>query len=128
MKTSPSTFAATPNEAQRTILNWVRATEQFHQYHCRINEVIDDLQRDPYQRLAVAGSRANLQALLKLRQYMSDVLARLLMDMTESKSARGNDRSATTAKSGQIASHTRLLQNINRKVADELKRLTLPQA
>lgn len=126
-------FIATKTEAQTIILNWVQATEDFHRYYCQINEAIVALHPDKHQRLgrtnSVGNSRIKLQALTTLRQYMSDVLMTLLADMSKPElSHHRDDRPSGPSKPGQLTSHTRLLQDINRKVYDEVKQLKLAQA
>lgn len=117
MQTTQPQLSASQRESRSVIINWVRATEEFHGQYVRINEVINSLEAN--QRFTLTGSttntRRNVQALLQLRQYMSDVLATLLTDINKSKP-------------GQLTSHARLLQDISRQVEAELKRLALPQA
>lgn len=123
-------FVATKTEVQTIILNWVQATEDFHHYYCQVNEAINALNPDKRSRSGKANStgnpRANLQALTKLRQYMSDVLMTLLTDMSKPELLSGRDD--TPSRPGRLTSHTRLLQDINRKVYDEVKHLALTQA
>ena len=126
-------FAASRPEAQTIILNWVQATEDFHRYYCQVNEAINSLHPGKYQHLvsttSMTSSRAKLQALTKLRQYMSDVLATLLADMSKPEiSHHHGSKPSGPSKPGQLTSHTRLLQEINRKVYNEVKLLTVAQA
>lgn len=121
---SPSTA-----ETQAVILDWVRATEEFHRRYYQINEVINGVYRNQYQRSAIDGNRkTKMRNLLRLRQHMSDVLMTLLTDMTSPKPVRQRDGGQTSpSKPGQLMSHTRLLQDLNREVDSELRKLTLWQ-
>ena len=128
MKTIQPQFIATKSEAQTIVINWVCATEEFHQHYAQINKVIKGMGQRQARTGSVSNSRTNLQALMKLRQYMSDVLTTLLMEMDKPTSVQCSDRSESPSKPGQIATHTRLLQDINRKVGSEFKRIERAQA
>lgn len=126
MKSIQSTYTATAAEAQNAILDWVRATEEFHQHYFGINQAINGLSYGAHPRTTDhCPRRVKVQHLLKLRQYMCDVLTTLLSDMDTPTAKR---RRISSSKPGQLVSHTRLLQEINRKVVNELAQLTAPQA
>lgn len=128
MKTAQPQFVATKSEAQAIIINWVCATEEFHQHYFQINKIINGLSKRQALVRPTSSSRANLRELMKLRQHMSDVLATLLTEMNKPTPVQHSDRSIGPSKPGQIATHTRLIQDINRKVGSEFKRLELAQA
>lgn len=123
-------FVANKTEVQTIILNWVKATEDFHRYYCQVNEAINALNPDKHPRSGKANStgnpRTDLQALTKLRQYMSDVLMTLLADMNKPELLHHRDEAPS--RPGRLTSHTRLLQDINRKVCNEVRQLALVQA
>lgn len=130
MKNNQPALAVATSETQTIVMSWVRATEEFHQHYFRLNELINRMQRN--QCLSLIGpagsSQTNLRALMNLRTYMSDVLMTLLVDMTKPKAGYRSGSAGSSSKPGQIASHARLIQDINRKVGREMKRLAPPQA
>ncbi len=129
MKNVQPEYTVTVTEAQTVVSDWVCATEEFHQYYYQLDRVIKEQSRSALHPATVSLSnpsgRAKVQNLLKLRQYMNDVLTTLLADM--SKPVPAQRRSSTPmrpSKPGQLASHTRLLQDINRKLYSELAQFT----
>ncbi|CCH55738.1 hypothetical protein BN8_05022 [Fibrisoma limi BUZ 3] len=115
-------YEATPAEMQNVILDWVKATEEFHRRYSQLTEVINALQASA--RRQPTANRTRLRTLTALRQHMSDVLMTLLLDMTGQKPGR----SAQPSKPGQLQSHARLLEELNRKIDKELMRFTTAQA
>ncbi|GAA4458652.1 hypothetical protein GCM10023189_31240 [Nibrella saemangeumensis] len=130
MEASNPTYYMPVAETQAVVMDWVKATEEFYQRYFQINEVINGAQRARYSRprKKAFSDRAHnpdkMQALLKLRKQMSDVLTTLMVDMTAPKPVRQPESS----KPGKLMVHTRLLEDLNRNVAHELSRLTSPQA
>lgn len=122
MQTVQPKFAVTATEVQTIITGWAQATEDLHYKYCQVDEAINGLHQNQRSSTGLTGSkRTSLLELLKLRQYMSDVLATLLSDMGNEPAKNGG--SATLSKPGQLTAHTRLILEINRKVAAELTRL-----
>ena len=128
MKAAQPQFIVTKSEAQTIITNWVCATEEFHQHYSQISKVINGMSKRQVMANSISYPQANLRELMKLRQHMSDVLATLLMEMSKPTSAQQSNQSTSPSKPGQIATHTRLIQDINHKVGSEFKRLKLAQA
>lgn len=130
MQAQTTTYSMPPAEAQLVILDWVKATEQFYQRYFQINEVINGLNRSRYSQPIKARTRTktsgkeNVRELLRLRQQMSDVLTTLMVDISTPKATR----QMAPSKPGQLISHTRLLQELNRTVESELSRVTGAQA
>lgn len=116
------------------ILDWVKATEQFYQRYFQINEVINGMNRSRYNqplkartKTKASGSatgKENVRELMRLRKQMSDVLTTLMVDISTPKTTR----QMAPSKPGQLISHTRLLQELNRTVESELSRMTGAQA
>ncbi|GAB4008360.1 hypothetical protein GCM10028808_14280 [Spirosoma migulaei] len=110
-----SSYEPSAEEVQKTIMEWARATEAFHGRYAKLNQAINSLQTTS-RRQPTAASRARLRKLIDLREYMSDVLMTLLLDMSGKKSGR----SAQPSKPGQLHSHASLLDELNRKIDAEL--------
>lgn len=107
-------YDASVVEVQNLIMDWVEATEQFHNRYARLTEVINLLRAG--SRRQDTANRMRLRQLMALRQHMSDVLMTLLMDMNSSKA----DKFQQPSKSGQLYSHARLLSDLNREIDAEL--------
>lgn len=128
MATTKLEYNMTSTEAQTVVLDWVKATEEFHQRYYQINEVINGIHNRKQQWANSNGSGAanyqsKVQHLLRLRQHMNNVLTTLLTDMSVQKP----DRQQTPSKPGQLISHTRLLRDLNREIDTELNHLTVQQ-
>ena len=108
-----SGYEASAEEIQKVIMDWARATEAFHRRYAKLNQVISSLQATTRRQPTV---RVRLRKLIELREYMSDVLMTLLLDMSGQKPGR----SAQPSKSGQLHSHASLLDELNRKIDAEL--------
>ncbi|QJW91411.1 hypothetical protein HNV11_19525 [Spirosoma taeanense] len=113
-ESASSAYEASTTEVQNVIMEWVEATEQFHNRYAKLTEVINALQ--VVARRQPTANRSRLRHLTMLRQHMSDVLMTLLLDMSGQKSSRTTQPS----KSGQLHSHARLLAELNRKIDAEL--------
>lgn len=113
-----SVYEATPAEVQIMIMEWVKATEAFHNRYANLTEVINKMQANA--RRQPTQSRARLRKLMTLRQHMSDVLMTLLLDM----SGQRPDHSAQPSKPSQLRSHAYLLDELNRKIDAELTQVT----
>lgn len=107
-------YEASPAEMQRIILDWVRATEEFHGRYAQLTEVINALQVTA--RRQPTHYRVRLRKLTALRQHMSDVLMTLMLDMSQPSS----NRSQGPSKPGQLNAHARLLEQLNQEIDAEL--------
>ncbi|QJD78720.1 hypothetical protein [Spirosoma rhododendri] len=107
------TYEAAAVEVQGLIMDWVEATEQFHNRYARLTEVINSLRAG--SRRQDTATRMRLRQLMSLRQHMSDVLMTLLMDMNNPKADKFQ-----SSKPGQLHSHARLLTDLNREIDAEL--------
>lgn len=110
-----------PSEAQTVVIDWVKATEEFHRRYFQINEVINNLSRG--KRPVVTTDRARstrIRSLLRIRQQMNDVLTTLLGDMADCKPGRHK----APSKPGQLMAHTKLLRELTREIDVELSRTT----
>lgn len=111
-------YEASSVEVQHIIMEWVKATEEFHRRYSQLTQVINGLQGT--NRRQTANDRARLRRLIALRQQMSDVLMSLMLDMTGGRS----NRSSQPSKPGQLSTHARLLAELNRTIDSEL--VTVP--
>lgn len=111
-------YEASPSEVQSMIMEWVKATEAFHNRYANLTEAINKMQASA--RRQPAQSKVRLRKLIMLRQHMSDVLMTLLLDMTGQKPGR----SAQPSKPSQLRSHAYLLDELNRKIDAELTQVT----
>lgn len=110
-----SGYDASAEEIQSLIMKWAKATEAFHYRYAKLDKVINSLQK-PTRRQSTSN-RAHLRRLLELRQYSTDVLMTLLLDMS-------GQRSMQPSKPGQLHSHACLLDELNRKIDAELIGIT----
>lgn len=108
-----ATYEASAVEVQNLILDWVEATEQFHNRYAKLTEVINSLRGG--SRRQDSATRMRLRQLMTLRQHMSDVLMTLLMDMNSPKVGKFQ-----SSQSGQLHSHARLLSDLNQEIDAEL--------
>ena len=115
----PSGYEASPAEVQTLVMEWVKATEAFHQRYAKLTKVINELQKTA--RRQPATNRARLRRLVDLRQHMSDVLMTLLLDMSGQRQSRSNQPS----KPGQLRSHAYLLDELNREIDTELSHFSV---
>jgi hypothetical protein len=102
------------------LTNWAQATEEFHGYYSQINSTISKLQRNQHKPGLEVYTKEKLRGLLKLRQHMVDVLSTLLANVDRPQPA--------LSKPGQLICHTRLIQDMNHKIKNEMMRLTGAQA
>jgi hypothetical protein len=108
-----ATYEASAVEVQNLIMDWVEATEQFHNRYAKLTEVINSLRGG--SRRQDSATRMRLRQLMTLRQHMSDVLMTLLMDMNNPKVGKFQ-----SSQPGQLHSHARLLSNLNQEIDAEL--------
>ncbi len=114
---SGSVYEASSAEMQHIIMEWVKATEEFHHRYAQLTEVINGLQAG--NRRQTMNDRTRLRRLIALRQQMSDVLMSLMLDMTGGRSGR----SSQPSKPGQLSTHARLMAELNRTIDKELTKL-----
>ena len=114
-----SLYEASSAEVQHIIMEWVKATEEFHRRYSQLTEVINGLQTANHRQSA--NDRTRLRRLLALRQQMSDVLMSLMLDMTGNRS----NRSSQPSKPGQLSTHARLMAELNRTIDNELIKLPI---
>lgn len=114
---SGSVYEASSAEVQHIIMEWVKATEEFHNRYAQLTEVINGLQMA--NRRQTMNDRTRLRRLTALRQQMSDVLMSLMLDMTGSRPSR----SSQPSKPGQLSTHARLMAELNRTIDKELTKL-----
>ena len=109
-ETISSAYEASPAEVENIIMEWIEATEQFHRRYAKLTEVINSheiaAQRKP------RANQSRLRQLRSLRDYMSDVLMTLMLDMSGQK----NGHLAQPSRPGQLHSHARLLTELNREI------------
>lgn len=124
MKGVPSEYMSTKAEIQNAVLDWVRATEEFHFYYLRIGEVLKSLpfNAHPGSTVAVSTNHSRrARRLLQLRKHMKDVLETLLFHMSKPKqSSYGGSESVHASKPSQLAAHAQLLREINQNACEEL--------
>ncbi|GAB4028392.1 hypothetical protein [Spirosoma koreense] len=113
-----SGYDISAEEVQSLVIKWAKATEAFHYRYAKLDKAINSLQ-SPRSR-ETATTRNRLRRLLELRQHSTDVLMTLLLDMSGQKS----DQSMQPSKPGQLHSHARLLDELNRKIDAELISIT----
>lgn len=113
-ESASSAYEASSAEVQNIIMEWVEATEQFHRRYAKLTEVINALESTT--RRQPNTNKTRLRKLHSLRHHMSDVLMTLLLDMSGQK----NSRSTQPSKPGQLHSHARLLEELNREIDSEL--------
>jgi len=108
-----ATYEASAVEVQNLIMDWVEATEQFHNRYAKLTEIINSLRSG--SRRQDSAIRMRLRQLMTLRQHMSDVLMTLLMDMNNPKVGKFQ-----SSQPGQLHSHARLLSDLNQEIDAEL--------
>ncbi|WP_223860836.1 hypothetical protein [Spirosoma validum] len=116
--TALSGYDVSTEEVQSLIMKWAKATEAFHYRYAKLDKAITSLQKTA--RRHSTTNRTQLRRLLELRQYSTDVLMTLLLDM----SGQRPERSAQPSKPGQLHSHACLLDELNRKIDAELISIT----
>lgn len=132
MKGTPSEYMPVKAETQNAVLDWVRATEEFHFHYIRIGQVLNGLCHDAHPGSAAAVSTNyshSVKNLFRLRKHMSDVLETLLFDMSKPKQpsyARGG--STSSSKAGQLTAHTQLLREINQSACEALSKISTSYA
>ncbi len=115
-----SGYEASTEEVQSLILKWVNATKAFNYRFAILDKTIRTLDTPSHRQSTT--NRAMLRRLLELRQYSTDALMTLLLDMD--MSGQRSDHSAQPSKSGQLHSHARLLDDLNRRIDVELSSIT----
>lgn len=109
-----SGYEASPEEIEKVITEWAIATDAFHRRYAKLNQVINSLQMGVFSKSTT--NRARLKKLTELRDYMSDVLMTLMMDMSGLRPGHSDQPS----KPGQLHSHASLLDELNRRIDAEL--------
>ena len=109
-----SGYEASTEEIEKVITEWAIATDAFHRRYAKLNQVINSLQTAAFRK--PTAHRARLQRLTELRDYMSDVLMTLMMDMSGLRPGHSDQPS----KPGQLHSHASLLDELNRRIDAEL--------
>lgn len=113
-----SGYNISTEEVQSLIMKWAQATEAFHNRFAKLDKAINSLQKK--SRRESVTDRTRLRRLLELRQYSTDALMTLLLDMSGQRS----ERSMQPSKPGQLHSHACLLDELNRKIDAELIGIT----
>ncbi len=109
-----TTYDVSTKEVQGIITDWAASIEGFRMRHVNLTKIINTLQasaqRNPNK------SRKRLRRLIELRQYMSDALMTLLLDLSEHKP----DRSMQSSKPGQLHTHANMLAQLSKEIDAEL--------
>jgi hypothetical protein len=113
-----SGYDMSAEEIQSLVMKWAKATEAFHYRFAKLDKAINVLQTAT--RRQPTGNRTVLRRLLELRQYSTDALMTLLLDMSGQRS----ERSSQPSKPGQLHSHACLLDELSRKIDAELINVT----
>ena len=114
-KTTVSTgYTVSTKEVHSIITNWATSIEGFRTRHVNLTKLINALQesarRNPHE------CRKRLRKLIELRQYMSDALMTLMLDLSEQKPGR----SAQASKPGQLHTHASILAQLSKEIDAEL--------
>ncbi len=109
-----TTYDVSTKEVQSIITDWVTSIEGFRMRHVNLTKLINTLQasarRNPNE------SRKRLRKLIELRQYMSDALMTLMLDLSEQKP----ERSIQSSKPGQLHTHASILAQLSKEIDAEL--------
>ena len=114
-KTTVSTgHDVSTKEIHSIITDWATSIEGFRMRHVNLTKLINALQesarRNPHE------SRKRLRKLIELRQYMSDALMTLMLDLSEQKPGRSRQAS----KPGQLHTHASMLAQLSKEIDAEL--------
>lgn len=123
MNIGPSQYATTKSETHTAVLDWIQVTEEFHRYHSRINKILKD-KEFTHCTDSPASKSHRVSRLDTLRQHMSDVLETLLSDISRSPEVPYNNG----LRANRLATHARLLREMNKKIARELSLFAAFQA
>ena len=112
--TVSTNYDASTKEVQSIITDWMTSIEGFRMRHVNLTKLINTLQmsarRNPNE------SRKRLRKLIELRQYMSDALMTLMLDLSEQKPGR----SQQSSKPGQLHTHASILAQLSKEIDAEL--------
>ena len=101
-------------EVRNIITDWATSIEGFRMRHVNLTKLINALQesarRNPHE------SRKRLRKLIELRQYMSDALMTLMLDLSEQNSRR----SVQSSQPGQLHTHASILAQLSKEIDAEL--------
>lgn len=109
-----SGYEASLAEIQNVIMDWALAAEGFRQRYTGLTELINSLEKN--KRIRASVSRERMQRLRILRQHSTDALLTLMLDMSGQRAGR----SSQLSKPGQLHSHARMLNELNRAIDAEL--------
>lgn len=112
-KTSAGYHVST-KEIHSIIADWATSIEGFRMRHVNLTKLINALQESARQN--PHESRKRLRKLIELRQYMSDALMTLMLDLSDHKPGR----SAQASKPGQLYTHASMLAQISKEIDAEL--------
>jgi hypothetical protein len=111
---TPTGYDVSTKEIHGIITDWAASIEGFRMRHVNLTKLINALQesarRNPHE------SRKRLRKLIELRQYMSDALMTLMLDLSEQKPAR----SLQASKPGQLHTHASILAQLSKEIDAEL--------
>jgi len=107
-------YEVSTKEVQTIITDWAASMEGFRMRHVRLTKLINTLQTSARQN--PSENRKRLRKLIELRQYMSDALMTLMLDLSEQKPGR----SARSSQPGQLHTHATLLAQLSREIDVEL--------
>lgn len=112
--TGSTTYAVSTKEVQGIIADWVTSIEGFRVRHVNLTRLINTLQASA--RRNPSESRKRLRKLIELRQYMSDALMTLMLDLSEQKP----EHSMQSSKPGQLHTHANILAQLSKEIDAEL--------
>ncbi len=109
-----TTYEVSAGEVQGIITDWITSIEGFRMRHVSLTKLINTLQ--PSARQNPNESRKRLRKLIELRQYMSDALMTLMLDLSEQQPGR----TMQSSKPGQLHTHANILAQLSREIDAEL--------
>lgn len=101
-------------EVHSIITDWASSIDGFRMRHVNLTKLINRLQESA--RCNPHESRKRLRKLIELRQYMSDALMTLMLDLSEQKPGR----SVQASKPGQLRTHANMLARLSKEIDAEL--------